>query len=329
MSIDLSQPRTLRELCAAGMGPAELRRRLSAGDVRRVLRGVYVAAVVPDTQALRIRAMERVVSAGHIVCDRSAAWLHGVDAFAEGERELLPCVETCVLPAHQPTRRQGVAGHTRDLAGYDVQRLGDLEVTTPLRTALDLGSGLKRMTALAVMDGLMAAQGLTADDLRVELPRFAGRRGVVQLRSLIDLADPRAESPRESWIRLLIHDAGLPLPVPQYRLRIDAADCRLDLAYPQLRIAIEYDGEEWHRRTDAQRARDRERRRWLREHGWVVFVITKEDLAPAAVDRWLADLRTALRGGSSTLRNLGRWSPRDPVLSIQRATTADSARSNR
>ena len=90
--------------------------------------------------------------------------------------------------------------------------------------------------------------------------KYFRRRGVVQLRELAALVDPRAESQGESWTRIEMHDQGLPRPevnwwvydhgVPKYRL---------DLAYPHAKVAIEYDGEEFHTSQEDKQA-DAERR---------------------------------------------------------------------
>ena len=131
-------------------------------------------------------------------------------------------------------------------------------VTTPLRTALDLGCNLRRRDALAALDQFMGTHGLTREEYAAAAGRYFRRRGVVQLRQLIPLADPRAESPRESWTRLAIIDAGLPCPELQVWIEIDGVrSIRLDLAYPRHRIVVEYDGEELHDQTPEQREHDR------------------------------------------------------------------------
>ena len=66
------------------------------------------------------------------------------------------------------------------------------------------------------------------------------------------------------------------------------------MAYPKSRVALEYDGREFHERAEAQ-ARDEARRRWLREHGWTVIVVTKESFTPDALAAWTGELRAALR----------------------------------
>jgi very-short-patch-repair endonuclease len=69
---------------------------------------------------------------------------------------------------------------------------------------------------------------------------------------------------------------------------------RLDMAYPKSKVAVEYDGREFH--EDAvRRERDRRRRKWLADHGWTVIVVTKDDFTAEAIDDWVQKVRIALR----------------------------------
>ena len=110
------------------------------------------------------------------------------------------------------------------------------------------------------------------------MERFRRQRGVVQLRELAPIADGRAESPGESVLRLRWLDTSLPRPDLQVEVRENGLlRARLDLAVPDLRFAVEYDGWDWHS-SAAQRAHDRQRRDWLRAHGWTVVVLTRREV---------------------------------------------------
>lgn len=298
------QPMTLAELRAHGLSKWQVIDLEASGQLRRVLYGVYVDAAVEDSVDLRLRSARKVIAPGSVVRDRTAAWLHGVDVFGYAESEVLPPIETCVLPGRPPTTRKGVDGRRRDLLPRDLMVIDGLTLTTPLRTALDLGCHLKRMMALAALDLFKNKHGLTDPELLRELPRFAGRRGVRQLRPLIPISDPRAESVRESWTRLAIIDDGLPVPELQYWIEIKGVPVwRLDHAYPRHRVAVEYDGEEWHDRTEEQRKNDRERREWLERNGWIVIVVRKADFVPGRRGAWLDELDQALwERRTSTMR---------------------------
>jgi hypothetical protein len=264
-------------------------------QVRRVLTGVYLRADVEDSALCRVRCAALVVSPFVVVCDRTAAWLLGIDLLDYRELDIVPPLETYTLRGHSPTSRPQCTGGTRDLSKADVWTIEGVNVTSPLRTALDLGCKLSRRDGLAALDAFMREHGITHADMYAELPRYFRRRGVIQLRQLIPLADPRAESHPESWTRLAITDSGLPCPEPQHWVVHDGrALFRLDLAYPHARVAIEYDGRDFHTSLE-QRKRDRERRKWLRDHGWKVIVVDRDSFTPEALAAWLLELKTALR----------------------------------
>ncbi|UDY22176.1 type IV toxin-antitoxin system AbiEi family antitoxin domain-containing protein [Nocardioides sp. Kera G14] len=288
------EPFTVAELTTLGLSPKRLRALHEAGSVRRVLRGVYVDATLDDTLELRARALARVVDENHVVVDRSAAWLHGIDTFAYGEGATPP-LEICTLPARHATQRSGTKGGRRDLADRDIMRLGNVRVTTPLRTALDLGCHLRRREAYAALCAFAREQGVQPSHLVREVARFRGRRGVIQLRGLLGHVTGAVESHREAWTLLAILDAGVMAPILQFWIEIDGVPTyRLDLAYPRQRVAVEYDGEADHS-TPEQRVHDAERRAWLTAHGWTVIVVRKGDFTGRELDRWLGELRTALR----------------------------------
>ena len=151
-----------------------------------------------------------------------------------------------------------------------------LAVTSPIRTALDLGRLLRRFDALAALDQFLRV-GVDRDELLGEVARFAGYRGVVQLRALVALADRRAESVAESALRLHWHDAGCRRRAPvlgvrrrrRRRLPARPARCR------ERGTRAEYDGVEFH----ADRAeRDAAPSAWLAERGWHIDVFAKDDV---------------------------------------------------
>ena len=199
-----------------------------------------------------------------------------------------------MLRGSQATDRDGVDGMTRDLAPIDWVRLGEVRVTTPLRTAADLGCRLWAPVALGAMDALARGHGFDRRDLVELLPRYRGRRGVVQLRGLVGQLDPRAESQPESWVRWFIVAEGLACPEPQVWVQVEGEWYRLDLAYARARIAVEYDGEDFHDRTDEQRAHDAARREALRRAGWIVIVVKRRGLTVDGQRGWLLALREAL-----------------------------------
>lgn len=261
----------------------------------RLFQGVYVCSDVELTDMVRAQAAALVTSPFAVLCDRTAAWVHGVDTLEYYELEIPPPLETYVLRGHSRVTRKGCAGGERDLLPRDICVIEGVRVTTKLRTAMDLGCKLQRRDGLGVLDRFLK-QGVSRGQMEAEEPRYAGRRGVVQLRQLIPMADPRAESPGESWTRLEILDAGIPAPDLQHWIYINGIPTyRLDLPWPKSKVCVEYDGEEFHRKTEEQREHDRKRRKWLREHGWTVIVVTKDSFTNEALTAWLLELREAVR----------------------------------
>lgn len=295
------RPFTTQEAAACGLSRTTLTRWVREGRVRRLFTGVYVRADVADSVVLRAQAARLVMSEHSVLCDRTAAWIHGVDVFRYAELDAVPALESFVLRGHDPTDRRDCHGGSRDLLREDWQVIDGVRVTTTLRTALDLACRLPRREALAALDAFAREHGVTTVALNRLLRRYRRRRGVVQARELVQLVDARSESRGESWTRLEIHDHNLPAPQPQYWVTVDGVPTyRLDLAYPRARVAVEYDGEEFH--SGAHRARDEARRDWLRDHGWYVVVVTKESFGAESLAAWTSELRAVLRARGVNVR---------------------------
>lgn len=289
------EPFRIRDAEKLGLTPYAVREAAAQGLLVRTTRGVYRRRDVTDDWLQRARAVSLGLAAHHVAVDRTAAWLHGVDTLTLAEHDLLPPIEFCALRGHNPTHRPEADGRSRDLSPGDIMRVGGVLVTTPLRTALDCGCHLRRREAFAAMCALARLHGLRAEDLTRELPRFRRRRGVIQCRQLAPHVEPRVESHREAWTLLAILDFGLPAPEPQWWVEIDSVPTyRLDFAYVAARVCVEYDGIDAHDKEPAQRRRDRRRRQWLRDNGWVVIVVRKGDFTGDSLLRWLTAVRTAL-----------------------------------
>ncbi|GAB3924945.1 hypothetical protein GCM10011575_04570 [Microlunatus endophyticus] len=274
------RPFTSRQARQVGVDSNVLARLVRQGQLRRVLHGVYVDTSLPETILVRAEALALAVPESAVVTDTTAAWLYGVDLLPRGSHhDPTPQVHYFRPPDQTRVRRPGVQGGRRSFEEADLRRLGRMVATTPLRTACDLGRSLPRERALGALDALLHLGEFTAAELAGQLDRFTGRRGVVQLRDLVPLADGRAESVRESELRLLWIDAGLPKP----ELQIPVAALpgrepfRLDLGDSQVKYAAEFDGEDWHS-SPGQVARDEWRRDLIRRDGWTIDVFRGEDL---------------------------------------------------
>jgi hypothetical protein len=306
--IPVDRPFSAQEATRAGVD-ASLRRRLVERELLRpVLRGVFVATHVPDSLRLSVAALELVVPDHAVVVDRTAAWLHGVDALPRSAIHQMPALDVFSRHASR-LRRPGVASGTRDLRVRDVEHLGHLTVTTSLRTACDLGRRLWRFDALAAIDGFLRL-GLDHGLLLSESERFKGHRGVRQLRELVPLGDPGAESPPESALRLHWYDAELPKPETQIWVPDDDGRprFRIDVGHREVRYGAEYFGEEFH--PDEQDDHDEARLAWLRKRrDWVMDVFMKTDVygtALVASDRLRHGFADAVARPSVTYIDLSR-----------------------
>ncbi|TWP36683.1 hypothetical protein [Leekyejoonella antrihumi] len=242
----------------------------------------------------------------HVICDRTAAWIHGIDTYdLPGQASSLR-LETVALRGRTRTRRDGCIGAVRDLAPDDVVVVGGVMVTTPVRTALDLSCKLKPMSALAAVEAYLHAEVVTKEQLLAQLPRYKGRRGIRLARQVVELADSRVESTGESFTRMVIYRSGLPMPESQvWVFRDEGHDIRLDHAYKGLKIAVEYDGEEFHGAD--RREADDARREWLRNHGWYVIVVRKHQLSGVNAQAWIDELRGEIIERSRSAERYSRF----------------------
>ncbi len=294
------RPFTVADALAAGLGRWDVRRMLAAGEIRHIVTDAYIDSQTEETLDVRLQALSRVVPGNCVICDVTACWVHGVEVLADPDRVWVPPVQLFRTSGRDRLRRCGCAGGKRmiDLR-MDVVEMRDLLVTTKLRTALDLGRLRSRRDGFIALNALARTGGFGRSELRAELPRFRGMRGVVQLRDLVLHVDPRIESPAESTVFLQIIDGALPRPEPQWVIRseLGVEMFRLDFAYAEIKLAVEYDGEAFHSSAEQQR-RDRARRDYLRGHGWTFVVLQKEHvfgaspqtvaLVRAGIDRALA-----------------------------------------
>ena len=222
-----------------------------------------------------------VAPPGAVLTDRIAAWMHGADILAPGDHRRLPPITMFRRAGDDRLRNRGCDCGSRMLRDDDLMQIGSLIVTTPLRTALDLGRLLPKYQAMGALDALLRPEAFYLGELLDGIHRFKGYRGVIQLRALAPLADARAESPAESAMRLHWREAGdLPVPTPQVKVYhpFGSEPWRLDLAVEELRYAAEYDGVEFHS-SDEDVERDEFRRGWMRdEEGWVIDVLRRDDV---------------------------------------------------
>ncbi|ROS78528.1 hypothetical protein [Cellulomonas sp. PhB143] len=244
--------------------------RLAGPGFLPVMRGTHVPAPVDLTYELRLVAARERLPDAAVFSGPSALWIHGVDHLrADGP------IEVSSPHGARVRSRPGLAVRARNLAPDDVVAGPWGPVTSVARTAYDVGRHPSRYRSVPELDALAAATGVTADDVLAVAARNRGARWIRQLPAALDLMDGRAESVRESQLRVVAESYGLPRLEPQVVLR-DAAGtfvARLDLAWRRLRAALEYDGA--YHDDPAQFAKDRARINRITACGWRVLVVDR------------------------------------------------------
>lgn len=285
-----ARPFTTAMARAEGVPVQVLAALVAQGLLRRPVRSVYLPVDVPDTLAYRLAALELMVPPGCFVTDHTAAWLHAGDIARLPNAHLSEAKPDIFRHSrHRALRHPLVRSGERMLQPDHLLSMGNIEVTTPIRTACDIGRLYSRDVALWGLDSMLGLDVFDLDELNGFVPYLARQRGVVQLRVLSPLADGGAQSFGESALRLRWHDAGLPRPRCQVPVvRGGRAVFYLDMGHEDLGLAAEYDGEEWHTGAVAEARDDARRESLRREEGWWIEVFRRSDVFGHAQE---ADLR--------------------------------------
>jgi hypothetical protein len=167
-----------------------------------------------------------------------------------------------------------LAIHSDTVACGETQSVAGMAVTTPARTAFDLGRRLELEEGVQRIDALMNATHLKVAEVEAVMAKHARVRGLVQLRQTLDLVDGGAESPYESLTRLLLIKAGFPRPKTQIRvIDADGNVWRIDMGWPEYLVGVDFEGA--HHWTSAkQRTKDAVRYAVLPELGWIDLRLT-------------------------------------------------------
>jgi very-short-patch-repair endonuclease len=299
------------------------RKQLSSRAWRRLFRDVYVDATLPETHGVAVAGAALIVPRTAVFAGRSAAYLLGAESLVDA----VTPVEVVVPDADRFGPVSGLRIRRASLPSSDVRSVSRYRCTTPVRTALDLACLEPMPDSVIALDVLLGRGLVHPDDLADRAAALPSGRGIRLARRSIALADGRAESPPETVLRILLRTAGL-TPVPQYVVRTPDGRfiARVDLAFPEQRVAIEYDGA-WHGKP-GQLARDRRRLNALVAAGWTVLHITAADMhEPGEV---VHAVRELLGGADRGVVDLARASGRSlPPRSMQpgRRSTGRARRS--
>jgi very-short-patch-repair endonuclease len=238
-----------------------------------------------------------------LACRAAALWLPRDAAFAGPSAAYLlgvPHAATFADPVHvvvpagaRMSPRQGLRVHRVDLGPGDREPGGGgLPRTTATRTVWDLATWLDPVRAVPMIDALLRSDVVDERAVHAYLAAHRWRRGHRRATEAVGLADRRAESPPESVLRVRLILKGIPRPAVQHEVRLPTVTLHPDLAWPEYRVAMEYDGE-WHG-DPRQIHHDRRRLNKLVAAGWIVLHVTSEGLRRdfATV---VTEVRTALR----------------------------------
>lgn len=246
-------------------------------DFRAIYPDIYLSNAV--TPSLRTR------STGTFLWSRRRGVLAGLAAAALHGSRWIDDDEPIELIWRNPHPPCGVITRNQRIQPDEVTRVSGLPVTTLARTAFDLARLRPIGEAVARIDALMRATPFSLEEVLLLAKRYRGARGLRRLRLALPLVDPGAASPKETWLRLLLIDAGLPVPTTQIPVQDNwRLIALLDMGWEEYKVAAEYDGDH-HRTNRKQYARDQSRLRKLEELGWTVIRVIADDKPGDVVGR--------------------------------------------
>ncbi len=269
VALDPALPFTRAQALSAGLP----RRALTSGRFRRIVWGVYLDATVTLTPLLEARAALLVSPDGSHASHHTAARIWG------GVVPDQPLIHVCSAPGSTRCQRQGIRAHEcADLHGPvpapgpsgTAALEGGVRTSAPVRSFLELASLLGLVDLVVLGDSLVKARGVAPTEFVAAADEWHGP-GAVLARRAARYVRAGVDSPMETRLRMLMVLAGLPEPTVNHVILWPDGSWRwrFDLAYPEHRLAIEYDGRHhveddgtWE--ADIHRREDLERWRWRR-----------------------------------------------------------------
>ena len=276
-------PFTLEAARLAGLSENQLR----GASWRRVERGVDAWAGLPRDRYERLLAIGWRLPVGAAFSGPASAFLHRLDV-DPGEHP-----EVTVPEEAGRSVLGGASLHRAQLDSDEIVIRRGLPVTTVPRTLADTAKRQPLVEAVVVADAALHCGLTDLVDMKEYVAARSGRKGIAIVRRVVDLAEPAAESPMETRLRLLLVLAGLPPPAVQVSLRHEWGGVlgRVDLYYPAARLAIEYDGEV-HR---GRMVSDDRRQNLLINAGYRVLRFTAVDMRDRGASV-VGQVRAALEG---------------------------------
>ncbi|MDH6198889.1 hypothetical protein M2272_005553 [Mycobacterium frederiksbergense] len=222
-----------------------------------------------------------------VITGRAAAALHGAQWIPDDAP-----VEMIWRNGRPPT---GIVVRNERIDADEITIVAGLTVTTPQRTALDLARHLHRDLAVENLDSLAQATDIKASDALLLADRYPRARGLRRAEIALDLMDSGAQSPKETWLRLVLIDGGLPRPRTQIRVTDGFNEAFIDMGYDEPMVGADYDGK--HHATDRPRyVRDIGRNELIQRQGWIDIHVVAEHNRAFILHRMREALK--LRSGS-------------------------------
>jgi hypothetical protein len=231
---------------------------------------VYIGKDAELTPVLRAKACWLRSRRRGILAGFSASALHGA-------RWIEPARPAAIIDTNC-RRVAGVQVWEERIDNDEISVVDGMRVTTPARTALDLARRYPLHLAVTAIDALAQATELKPADIELLVDRYKGCRGVKRARAALELIDDGAQSPKETWLRLLLIRSGLPRPQTQIAVRNESGwiEAYLDMGWEDIKVGVEYDGDQ-HRSDRAQYVKDIRRLEMLERKGWIVIRVVAED----------------------------------------------------
>lgn len=267
-------------------------KRLRGPDLSRPFPGVRIAAGAPLDVAGLASALQAKLPLDAYFSGVTAAVIMGLPLPLEFERSTV--LHVSVPSPRTPPRGRGIVGHSVSTTQTDVRRWKDLRISTPPRAWCELSSVLSMPDLVAVGDRLVSIDHplATVMELRAEVARHPRRRGARKLAEALGLLDGRAESRRESLLRVILVTAKFEDLTPNLRIRTSGGYAyRGDLVFPAKKVIVEYQSD--YHRDPEQFRRDMTRISRLQADGWFVIQVNADDLRNPA--ELVARIRRVLR----------------------------------
>jgi very-short-patch-repair endonuclease len=263
---------------------------------RQIGHDLWVPADAAGDECDRVRALWSSAPIGSALSYETAVRWY---ALAGDRREdgLLPHV---TVPTGTNFDRKELKIHVARLTPDDVCTFNTARVTTPERTFLDIAGGKDRERLLVVGDGLLARGLTTIEAVQARVVQGRRARGVVVAREIAAMLDGRAQSPPESILRLRFRDAGVPRPELQFAIQTGSYVVHADMAWPEARTVLEYEGRQ--HAEHEQFALDIDRYSVLASLGWLVLRAGSRDLADRSEKLIARVVRTLRRRSTISFR---------------------------